>query len=269
MEDENLSNSISSEFAVKTGRCVQTFNGGNSSYSPTLYLLMARRAFQTYGKFDYIIVNIDETDIADEWYRVRIPVIRDPSGKIVAVPYNNDLYAKILWEGKLWAESSNLYIIRLFKFAFYYKVLVPLIYKFTFSPEYSNWMKFVFAPDGAVLYKKEIKYFQDRLLEMATKISRFTAGGPESVFVAHHPHFRGLVHSVDSGKLYLPVVSQAIAELQKKAGVSVLDARSHIKQIHGGAFPDHTYVNGDPFSHLDSDGAVRYGKWLARQIAPK
>ena len=146
MEDEYLSNTIGSEFAAQTGSCVQAINGSNSSYSPTLYLLMARRAFNTYGKFDYIIVNIDETDIGDEWYRVRIPMIRDKSGKIVAVPYNNDLYAKTIWKGKLWAENSNLYLIRLLKFAFYYKVFVPLIYKFTYNPEYSNWMKFVLSP---------------------------------------------------------------------------------------------------------------------------
>ena len=268
MEDEYLSNTIGSEFAVKTGRCVQTINGSNSSYSPTLYLLMARRAFKTYGKFDYIIVNLDETDIGDEWLRCRIPTVRDTSEKIVAVPYENDIHARYTWNGKLWAEKSRFYIVRLIKFAFFYKALVPSLYNFTFSPEYSTLMQYVFAPDGASLHKKEKEYFEARLLEMAAEISGYTTGA-ESVFVAHHPHLRGLVNSVDSGKLYLPVVSQAMAELQKKAGVSVLDARNQIRQIHGEIFPADTYVDDDPFSHLNSEGAVRYGKWLVKKIDPK
>jgi len=265
MEDEFLSNTIGSEFAAKTGSCVQAINGSNSSYSPTLYLLMARQAYETYGKFDYIIVNIDETDIGDEWLRCRIPTVRDISGKIVAVPYQNDLHARYTWNGKLWAESSRFYIIRLIKFAFFYKALVPSFYNFTFSPEYSTWMQYVFAPEGASLHKKENGYFESRLLEMAAEISGYAAGA-ESVFVAHHPHFRGLVNSVDSGKLYLPIVSEAMASLQEKTGVSVLDARNHIMQIHGDELLNNTFVAGDPFSHLNDEGAIRYGKWIVGQI---
>ncbi|MFC1845236.1 hypothetical protein ACFLZ5_10695 [Thermodesulfobacteriota bacterium] len=265
MEDEFLSNTIGNEFADKSGKCVQTVNGANSSYSPTLYLLKGRQAFETYGQFDYIIVNIDETDIGDEWLRCRIPTVRDTSGKIVAVPYDNDLHARYLWNGKLWAESSRFYIIRLIKFAYFYKVLVPSIYKFTFSPEYSSWMQYVFVPDAASLFKKENEYFEERLLEMADEISGYGKGA-NSVFVTHHPHLRGLVDSIDKGKLYLPIVSDAIARLPEKTGVKVLDARDHVMQIHGDAFPDNTYIDGDPFSHLNGDGGSRYGKWIVEQI---
>ena len=265
MEDEYLSNTIGSEFAVKTGNCVQAINGSNSSYSPTLYLLMARRAFQKFGKFDFIIVNIDETDIGDEWLRCRIPTVRDMSGKIVAVPYQNDLHARYTWNGKLWAESSKFYIVRLIKFAFFYKALVPSFYNFTFSPEYSTWMQYVFAPDGASLFKKENGHFESRLLEMAAEVSGF-ATDSKSVFVTHHPHLRGLVDTIENGKLYLPIVSEAMVSLQEKTGVSVLDARNHIMQIHGDALLDNTFVAGDPFSHLNDEGAIRYGKWIVGQI---
>ena len=265
IEDEYLSNTIGNEFADKTGKCVQSINGGNSSYSPSLYLLRARQAFNTYGNFDYIIVNIDETDIGDEWLRCRIPTVRDMSGKIIAVPYDNDLHAQYSWNGKLWAESSNFYFIRLIRFAFFYKVLVPSLYNLTFSPEYSSWMRYVFAPDAAALFQKENEYFEARLMEMAAELSGF-APEAESVFVTHHPHLRGLVDTIDNGKLYLPIVSEAIARLQEKAGVSVLDARNHIIEIHGDAFPNNTYIDGDPFSHLNSDGGIRYGKWIVGQI---
>ena len=268
MEDDYLGGTIGQQFANKSGRCVQTVNGGNSSYSPTLYLLHARQAFNTYGNFDYIIVNIDETDIGDEWLRCRIPTVRDTSGKIVAVPYDHDIGAQYLWNGKLWAENSSLYIIRLIKFAYYYKILVPSFYRFTESPDfYSNLMQYVFAPDAASLYTTEHQHFEGRLLEMSSELKSFTSDTSAShVYVTYHPHLRGIVDSVEGGHLYLPIVSEMLARLQEKSGVMVLDARDHFRQIHGKGFPANTYEPDDPFSHLVAGGAVRYGEWIAGKV---
>jgi hypothetical protein len=268
MEDEHLGDTIGQQFANKSGKSVQTINGGNSSYSPTLYFLKARQAFNTYGKFDYIIVNIDETDIGDEWLRCRIPTVRDRSGKIVAVPYSHDIAAQYLWNGKLWAENSSLYSLRLIKFTYFYKFLTPLLYRFTVSPDlYSNLMQYVFAPDARKLYKGEHQHFEDRLLEMSSELISFTDNASASrVYVTHHPHLRGLIDNVDDGNLYLPIVSETIARVKEKIGVTVLDANKHIMEIHGKAFQNNMFEPDDPFSHLTADGAIRYGKWIADQI---
>ena len=268
MEDEVLSNEIGQDLAKDTNMCVESINGGNSSYAPTIYMLKAREAYEKFGKFDDIVVNIDETDVGDEWVRYRIPEVRDETGKIVAVPYSRDIHSEYLWNGKLWAEDSEFYLVRLVKFAFYYKVLVPMFYKLTYCEDYSTLMRYVFAPDARTRYKRAEQYFRDRLLEMTGEITRYTKG-PESVYVTHHPHRRGLVDRVKKGHRYLPIVSEDLAWLKKLTGVSVLDARPHIKEIQGDAFPADTYVKGDPFSHLAHDGAVRYGRWIASQIDPK
>jgi hypothetical protein len=266
MEDEGLSSAIGHELADKTKTCVQTINGGNSSYAPTVYLLRGRQAFELYGKFDAIVVNIDETDIGDEWLRYKIPTVRDAKGRISAVPYANDIAAQYLWNGKLWAEDSPLYIFRLLKFAYFYKILAPSIYKFTESPDlYQNLMQYVFAPEADSLYPEEQQYFDDRLQEMVEEISEYSSG-PHTVYLSHHPHLRGLVDHVDDGHLYLPIVSEALARLGEKTGVRILDARKHIQQIHGDALLTDTFEEGDPFSHLSVGGATRYGKWIADQI---
>ncbi len=265
MEDEDLSRNIGVEVAERSKSCVQTINGGNSSYSPTLYLLKARQAFNAYGKFDLIVVNVDETDVGDEWIRYRIPTVRDTSGKIVAVPYENDLHSQFTWNGKLWAEKSNLYIVRLVKFAIFYKALIPMLYKLTYTPEYSSLMQFLFAPNARLLFKKEHEYFDDRLLEMGTELSKFTSDS-RFIYVTHHPHQRGLVDMVDDSQSYLPIVSEGIARLRENVGMTILDARSHVAQIHGEGFPGNTFEKGDPFSHLNSEGAIRYGQWIGRQI---
>jgi len=266
MEDSHLSGAIGNELAVKSQKDVEVINGGNSSYAPTLYMLKARQAYQKFGKFDAIVVNIDTTDIGDEWVRYKIPKFRDQSGRIVAVPFNRDVNSEYLWNGKLWAEDSDLYLVRLIKFAFFYKVLVPMLYKFTYCPDYATLMCYVFAPDARTRYQKAEKYFDDRLMEMVDEISQYT-NGPGLVYVTHHPHQRGLVSRVDDGQLYLPIISEAIARLGKKTGVQVLDARKHIREIDGDKLLTDTYVKDDPFSHLNSDGATRYGKWIADQIA--
>jgi len=268
MEDNYLGPTLGREIASKTKACVQTVNGGNSSYAPTVYLLRARQAFEAYGKFDYVIVNIDETDIGDEWLRYRIPTVRDTSGRIVAVPYEHDMEAQYLWNGKLWAENSNFYVVRLLKFTYYYEILVPSFYRFIVSPDlYSNLMQYVFAPDARSLYKREHQHFEDRLSEMSSELISVTNDASTSrVYVTYHPHLRGLVDSVDDGLLYLPIVSELLTRLQEKSGVRVLDARNHVREIHGKGFPDNTYAPDDPFSHLMVEGAIRYGKWIADQI---
>jgi len=268
MEDEVLSNEIGQDLAQDSNRCVESVNGGNSSYAPTIYMLKAREAYEKYGQFDAIVVNIDETDIGDEWVRYRIPKVRDESGEVVAVPYGRDVHSEYLWNGKLWAEDSILYSVRLLKFAFYYKVLVPMFYQLTYREDYSTLMRYVFAPDARTKYKKAEQYFRDRLLEMTNELTGYTTA-PGSVYVTHHPHRRGFVDQVRDGHRYLPIVSKDLAWLKKQTGVSVLDARRHIKEIQGDDLLTNTYQKGDPFSHLAPEGAVRYGRWIASQIDPE
>ena len=265
MEDKVLSSEIGREFAMDSGHCVQAVNGGNSSYAPTIYMLRARQAFEQFGKFDGIIVNIDETDIGDEWVRYRIPAVRDESGTIVRVPFSRDLHSEYLWNGKLWAEDSPLYLIRLVKFAFFYKVLVPLFYELTYCPDYPTLMTYLYTPDTRTRFARELAYFDDRLLEMTQELSGY-ADGVGSIYITYHPHLHDLVADEITGKTYQPVISEALSRLKMKTGVKVLDAREQVEKIHGKRLLDDTFEEGDPFSHLITDGASRYGKWIADQI---
>jgi len=265
MEDEHLSGAIGKELAEKSHIDVEAINGGNSSYAPTIYMLKARQAYEKFGKFDAIVVNIDTTDIGDEWVRYKIPKYRDRSGRIVAVPFERDLNSEYLWKGKLWAEDSDLYLVRLVKFAFFYKVLVPMLYKLTYCPDYSTLMRYVFAPDARIRYAEVGKYFDEDLLEMVNEISRYT-NGPGSVYITHHPHKRELADPVVKSQRYLPIISEAMARVRNKTGVKVIDAYGHSKEIHGQALLTDTFVKDDPFSHLNADGATRYGKWIADQM---
>ena len=267
MEDAVLSQTLAEELSRETGECVRAVNGGKSSYSPTIYLLKAREAFKRYGRFDFIIVNIDETDIGDEWLRYRIPLNRDRTGKIIAVPFEEDIRGLFLKNGKLWAENSPSYIVRFLRFAFFYNVLVPYLNRFTFTPSrYDELMKYVFPSDGDSVYVKEQKYFYRRLREMVEGLSRLTHGTP-FIYVTHHPHYRGLVEDPSQGKTYLPVVSELLEKLGREKDIKILDARDHVQEIHGEAFWKNTFEEDDPFSHLASKGAARYGAWIAETIS--
>lgn len=266
MEDPVLSGTIGKELAAGTGRCIETVNGGTSSYAPTLYQLKGRQAVQKYGSFDYVIVNVDETDIGDEWLRYRVPQTRDETGKLVAVPFENDIRSLFIRNGKLWAEDSPIYLLRFLRFALFYNILVPYLEEFTVAPNhYDTLMRYVFAPEAATSYAEEQDYFYARLVELTAEL-KAAAGEDKAVYVTHHPHLRGLTDKVEDGKKYLPVVSQAVARLGRETGVQILDARSQVDSIHGEALQQDTYVEGDPFSHLAEAGATRYGKWIADQV---
>ena len=73
------------------------------------------------------------------------------------------------------------------------------------------------------------------------------------------------VRAVNGGKSsYSPTIYLLKA---REAGVNILDARGHIREIHGNAFWSDTFEENDPFSHLASNGATRYGVWIAESLS--
>lgn len=55
MQDQGLAGVIGDEIASKLGKCVLAINGAFYSYSPTLYLLKAKHAVESYGRFDTVL----------------------------------------------------------------------------------------------------------------------------------------------------------------------------------------------------------------------
>ncbi|MEA2954193.1 MAG: hypothetical protein QOJ96_3713, partial [Alphaproteobacteria bacterium] len=105
---------------------VCVFNAGASSYSPSIYIPQAKKLIPLL-KPDLVIVDVDETDIYDEWYRYRDLAVRDDTGSITAVrhtPLTSQFQKGIL-------ESTNkmLYLDRLVAKLYFTKIEYPRLYE--------------------------------------------------------------------------------------------------------------------------------------------
>src|ERR1700683_3675402 len=71
-------------FEQTVGRDVCVFNAGHVSYSPSIYTVQAKRLIPLLHP-DVVLIDIDETDLYDDYYRYRELTVRDDAGSIVAV----------------------------------------------------------------------------------------------------------------------------------------------------------------------------------------
>lgn len=267
MQDQVLAGVMGDKIARNLARCVLAINGAFYSYSPTLYLLKAKHAVESYGRFDYVFVNIDETDIGNEWLQYRGLIMRNRAGEIVAVPSDiGDPGVRDPFQnGFLWVQESSLYSVRLVKKIIHTHLFMPHLHRLAKPIGYEDIMKYVFVRDTRDRHARELQYFQERLAEMAETLIAAT-GDKDRVYVTHHPHAKGVIPSDDGGVTYLPIVSEALAALHDTHGIRVLDARAHIQQIHGDKQADEIYRKDDLFSHLTGDAPKRYGAWIIENM---
>src|SRR2546425_667086 len=97
-------------FFGQLGKDVCVFNAGVSSYSPSIFVVLAKKLIPLL-KPDAVIIDVDETDIYDDGYRYRWLVTRDDAGSITAVRRNP--FAAQFQQGLVESTSKTLYLHRL------------------------------------------------------------------------------------------------------------------------------------------------------------
>src|SRR5262249_8608396 len=71
-------------FKESRGQDLSAFNAGQSSYSPSIFVPQAKKLIPLLHP-DIIVIDVDETDLFDDYYRYRELTVRDASGSIAAV----------------------------------------------------------------------------------------------------------------------------------------------------------------------------------------
>src|SRR6266540_915564 len=71
-------------FREWSGEDVCVFNAGFASYAPSIFVPQAKKLIPLVRP-DMVVIDVDETDIFDDYYRYRELVTRDADGSIVAV----------------------------------------------------------------------------------------------------------------------------------------------------------------------------------------
>jgi hypothetical protein len=76
-DDKNtLPYHVAKYFKTERGECLKTYNAGYTSYSPSIFVPQARKLLPIVRP-DYIVVDVDETDLYDDFARYRKLIVRN------------------------------------------------------------------------------------------------------------------------------------------------------------------------------------------------
>ena len=80
-DDQNtLPYHVAKYFKNELNTCIKAFNGGAGSYSPAIFVPQARKLLPLLRP-DYIVVDVDETDLFDDFVHYRELIVRDERGQ--------------------------------------------------------------------------------------------------------------------------------------------------------------------------------------------
>ena len=110
-DDKNtLPYHVAKYFKTERGVCLKTYNAGYTSYSPAIFVPQAKKLLPIVRP-DYIVVDVDETDLYDDFARYRKLIVRNERGQNVGVKVSPIGHECSI--GLIEARKHPLYLMRL------------------------------------------------------------------------------------------------------------------------------------------------------------
>jgi lysophospholipase L1-like esterase len=237
-------------------RPVIVLNAGYSSYSPTIFTVQAKQLIPALQP-DFVVVDIDETDLFDDAVRYRPFVKRDDEGRIVAVGRNEVRVA--LAEGCAAAAGYPLGLLRAAGAAYYRSRLA-------FLDERERRRERLFAvaempdPEADPELREQMQYFAATLDELFATLKTYVPA--RRILVVRHPHLWHLSHD-GSGPSWNRAVGGLVAAAAARNGVRFFDAQDELSTRFG-AHAERYYWPAD--MHFNFDGMQAYGELVGREL---
>ena len=243
------------------GKDLCVFNAGYASYSPSIYVPQAKQLIPLVHP-DVVVIDVDETDIYDDYYRYRPLTIRDATGSIVGVP-PTPINVRFL-RGLLESTSKLFYVHRLFSKLYFTKVEFPRLLGHAEQTKPQDNLVLSKLPDAEERrdHSTEIAYFKMTLDDMITTVLA-RMDGPKTLVLVHHPH---LGHLQSTGVVFNNVVSATLQEAATRRGVDYYDATEDLRKVFGRE-PEKYYIPDD--MHFNPDGTREYGIAVAKHLAAR
>src|SRR5437879_2815527 len=185
-DDKNtLPYHVAKYFKTERGVCLKTYNAGFTSYSPAIFVPQARKLLPIVHP-DYIVVDVDETDLYDDFARYRKLIVRNERGQNVGVkvsPIGHECSV-----GLMEARKHPLYLMRLAAKLWHAHVRMPSVIErhrgtdltlFSYSRDH--------GADLEAKYAEPLAVFRQNLQELADVLKDYTGDGSRVLFV-FHPH---------------------------------------------------------------------------------
>lgn len=238
---------------------LRLLNAGCSSYSPALFIVQAKRLLPKVRP-DVVVVDIDETDLGDDWLRYRPLLVRDEKGLISGIQ-KSPIHSEFL-RGLMAAREHRLFIVRLFSKVHHTRCHMP---RFTRAWQQTGDDVLQFAmdtdPDVERKYADQIAFFESNIAELVEYL-KASVPAPDRILLLHHPHLSHLKPN-GRGRYWNHIVARAIGRIAKAQGVAFYGATEDLRRAFGNR-PQDYYWNGD--MHLNFEGIKAYADLVAERL---
>ena len=260
-DDKNtLPYHVAKYFKTERGTCLKTYNAGYTSYSPAIFVPQAKKLLPVLRP-DYIVVDVDETDLYDDFARYRGLIVRNERGQNVGVkasPIGRECSI-----GLMEARKHPLYLMRLAAKLWHSFVHMPAV----MEKNRSDFTLFSYSQDqGTDLerkYAEPLRSFRNNLQELAEVLKDYTKDGSRVLFISH-PHLQHL--KPDSrGRLWNNLVSSSVQRICVANDFLFFDATGTLKQ-RSGSQPERFYWGANDM-HFSHEGLAEYSAAVAAFMA--
>ncbi|MBR1284808.1 hypothetical protein JQ597_22425 [Bradyrhizobium sp. AUGA SZCCT0177] len=260
-DDKNtLPYHVAKYFKTERGSCLKTYNAGYTSYSPAIFVPQAKKLLPVLRP-DYIVVDVDETDLYDDFARYRGLIVRNERGQNVGVkasPIGRECSL-----GLMEARKHPLYLMRFAAKLWHSFVHMPAVVE----KNRTDFTLFSYSQDqGADLerkYAEPLLSFRNNLQELAEVLKDYTRDGSRVLFISH-PHLQHLKPDA-KGRLWNNLVSSSVQKICVANSFLFFNATEALKK-RSGSRPERFYWGGNDM-HLSHEGLAEYSAAVAAFMA--
>jgi hypothetical protein len=259
-DDKNtLPYEVEKYFKIEREVCLKSYNAGYTSYSPAIFVPQAKKLLPIVRP-DYIVVDVDETDLYDDFARYRGLIVRNERGQNVGVkasPIGHECSI-----GLMEARKHPLYLMRLGAKLWHSLVYMPSVIRkyrsdlvlFSYSQDHDA--------DLEQKYSEALLAFRQNLQELADVLKDYTRDGSR-VLCIYHPHLEHLKPDA-AGRLWNDLVSSSVQKACVANNFLFFNATETLKQRFG-SHPENFYWKGD--MHFNFKGLEEYSAAVAAFMA--
>lgn len=252
---------VAKHFKENKGICLKTHNAGYTSYSPSIFVPQAKKLLPIVRP-EYIVLDVDETDLYDDFVRYRGLIVRDQSGDNIGVkvsPVGHECSV-----GLMQVRNHALYLTRFISKLWLTSVHMPAVME---KYQGRTFALFDYSKDQSAdldrKYGEARAVFRQNLQELAHVLKDYTQDGAR-VLCIFHPHLRHLKPDA-RGRLWNDLVSSTVREACTANGFLFYNATNTLKQRFG-SHPEDLYWS-DRDMHFSFEGLQAYSNAVAEFMA--
>lgn len=259
-DDKNtLPYHVAKYFKTERGICLKTYNAGFTSYSPAIFVPQAKKLLPIVRP-DYVVVDVDETDLYDDYARYRKLIVRNERGENVGVrvsPIGHECSV-----GLMEARKYQSYLMRFAAKLWHSQVHMPAVIR----ANRSDFELFSYSQDHDAnlerKYSKPLLVFRQNLQELAGILKDYFKDGSRVLFISH-PHLEHLKPDA-SGRVWNDLVSSSVKDMSVANNFLFFNATEILNQRFG-SHPEDFYWEYD--MHFNFEGLEEYSTAVAGFMA--